>query len=134
MTLKHMLAAFTAASLVALAPSARAGDLYVIANSGTQVSQADVREIFLGEKTLAGAVKLVPVDNAQAQEEFLGRVMKMEATKYTASWTKKTFRDGVSPPPIKGSDAEVVQFVKATPGGVGYVTTSPGGVTVVGKF
>lgn len=134
MTLKHMLAALTAASLVALAPSVRAGDLYVIANSGTQVSQADVREIFLGEKTLAGAVKLAPVDNAAAQEEFLARVMKMEASKYTASWTKKTFRDGVSPPPIKGGDAEVVQFVKTTAGGVGYVTTSPAGVTVVGKF
>jgi len=134
MTLKHMLAAFTAASLVALAPSARAGDVYVIANSGTQVIQADVREIFLGEKTLAGAVKLAPVDNAAAQDDFLAKVMKMEASKYTASWTKKTFRDGVSPPPIKGGDAEVIQFVKTTPGGVGYVTTSPAGVTVVGKF
>lgn len=134
MRLKHMLAAFIAASLVALAPSARAGDLYVIANSGTPVSRGDVREIFLGEKTLDGAVKLVPVDNATAQEEFLAKVMKMEASKYTASWTKKTFRDGVSPPPIKGGDAEVIQFVKTTPGGVGYVTTSPAGVTVVGKF
>jgi hypothetical protein len=134
MTTKRMLAAFAAASLIALASSASAGDIYVIAHSGTQVTAADVREIYLGEKTFTGAIKLVPVDNAAAQDEFLAKVMKMESGKYTASWTKKTFRDGVSPPPLKGGDAETIQFVKSTAGAVGYVTTSPAGVTVVGKF
>jgi len=134
MTTKRKLAAFAAASLIALASSARAGDIYVIAHSGTQVTAADVREIYLGEKTFTGVIKLVPVDNAAAQDEFLAKVMKMESGKYTASWTKKTFRDGVSPPPLKGGDAETIQFVKSTAGAVGYVTTSPAGVAVVGKF
>jgi hypothetical protein len=134
MKIKHLLVAFTAASLVALTSAARAGDLYVIANSGTTVSPADVRDIFLGEKQFAGSIKFVPVDNASAQEQFLAKVMKMEAAKYTSSWTKKSFRDGVSPPPVKGSDAETIEFVKSTPGAVGYVGTSPASVSVVGKF
>ena len=134
MTLRQKLVVLAAAGLVALAPTARAGDLYVISNSGATVSLADVREIFLGEKQFLGSLKLIPVDNSAAQEQFLAKVMKMESAKYTSSWTKKSFRDGVSPPPVKGSDAETIEFVKQTAGAVGYVGTSPAGVNVVGKF
>jgi hypothetical protein len=134
MTLRQKLVVLAAAGLVALAPTARAGDLYVISNSGATVSLADVREIFLGEKQFVGSLKLIPVDNSAAQEQFLAKVMKMESAKYTSSWTKKSFRDGVSPPPVKGSDAETIEFVKQTAGAVGYVSTSPAGVNVVGKF
>jgi hypothetical protein len=136
MKLRQKLVVLAAAGLVALASSAaRAGDLYVISNSSTTVSAADVREIFLGEKQFVGSVKLIPVDNAAAQDQFLAKVMKMEPAKYTSSWTKKSFRDGVSPPPIKGSDAETIELVKQTAGAVGYVgMTPPAGVNVVGKF
>ena len=134
MKIERMLVWLAAASLVALASAARAGDLYVIANSGTTVSPEEVRDVFLGEKQFAGTVKLVPVDNAAAQDAFLARVMKMESSKYTSSWMKKSFRDGVSPPALKGSDAETIEFVKRTAGAVGYVGASPAGVSVVGKF
>ena len=134
MKLRQKLVVLTAAGLLTLASAAHAGDLYVIANSGTTVSPSDVREIFLGEKQFVGNVKLVPVDNASAQEQFLAKVMKMEAAKYTSSWTKKSFRDGVSPPAVKGTDTDTIEFVKQTAGAVGYVGTSPAGVNVVGKF
>jgi hypothetical protein len=134
MKLRQKLIALAIVSLVTLGSTAYAADLYVISNSGTTVSAADVREIFLGEKQIAGSLKLIPVDNAAAQDQFLSKVMKMEAAKYTASWTKKSFRDGVSPPPVKGSDAETLEFVKQTPGAVGYLSSSPAGVNVVGKF
>ncbi len=134
MKLRQKLVVLAAAGLVALASTARAGDLYVIANSGTTVSPSDVREIFLGEKQFVGNVKLIPVDNASSQEQFLAKVMKMESARYTSSWTKKSFRDGVSPPAVKGSDADTIEFVKQTAGAVGYVNTSPAGVNVVGKF
>ncbi len=134
MKLRQKLVALTAGGLLTLAFAARAGDLYVIANSGTTVSPSDVREIFLGEKQFIGNIKLIPVDNASAQEQFLSKVMKMEAAKYTSSWTKKSFRDGVSPPAVKGSDTDTIEFVKQTAGAVGYVGSSPAGVNVVGKF
>jgi hypothetical protein len=134
MKLGPKLIVLAVAGLVMLASTARAADLYVIANSGTAIAAADVREIFLGEKQFAGSIKLVPVDNAAVQDQFLTKVMKLEATKYTASWTKKSFRDGVSPPAVKGSDADTIEFVKQTPGAVGYVGTSPTGVNIIGKF
>jgi len=134
MKLGPKLVVLAVAGLVMLASTARAADLYVIANSGTAIAAADVREIFLGEKQFAGSIKLVPVDNAAVQDQFLTKVMKLEATKYTASWTKKSFRDGVSPPAVKGSDADTIEFVKQTPGAVGYVGTSPTGVNIIGKF
>jgi hypothetical protein len=134
MKLRQKLVALAAAGLVTLGTVAQAADLYVISNSGTTISASDIREVFLGEKQFAGSIKLVPVDNAAVQEQFLARVMKMEAAKYTSSWTKKSFRDGVSPPAIKGSDADTIEFVKQTAGAVGYVGTSPAGVNLVGKF
>jgi len=133
MNLRQKLAVLAAAGLL-MASAAHAGDVYVIANSGTTVTADDVRDIFLGGKQLAGNIKLVPVDNAAMQAQFLDKVMKMEAAKYNSAWTKKSFRDGVTPPPVKGSDAETIEFVRQTAGAVSYVGTAPSGVTVVGKF
>jgi len=127
------LAVLAAAGLLMTA-AARAGEVYVIANSGVTITADDVRDIFLGGKQLAGSVKLVPVDNAAIQAQFLDKVMKMEAVKYNSAWTKKSFRDGVSPPPVKGSDAETIEFVRQTAGAVSYVGSAPTGVSVVGKF
>jgi len=134
MKLRQKLVALAATSLVMFGSAAYAGDVYVISNSGTTVSASDVREVFLGEKQFAGSIKLVPVDNAAAQEQFLSKVMKMEAAKYNSSWTKRSFRDGVTPPAVKGGDADTIEFVKQTAGAVGYVGSSPAGVNVVGKF
>lgn len=113
---------------------ALAEDLYVIANSSTSVTANDIREIFLGEKQFAGAVKIVPVDNVAAQPDFLGKVMKMDAAKYSATWTKKSFRDGLNPPAPKSGDAEVLNYVKSTPGAIGYVISKPSNVTVIQKY
>jgi hypothetical protein len=111
-----------------------AADIVVIAHSGTEVAQGDVKDIFLGEKQLAGGTKLQPADNGALQAAFSERVLKMDSAKYGTYWTKKTFRDGVNPPPVKGSDSEVISWVKATPGAVGYVSAAPPDVKTVGKF
>ena len=57
--------------------------------------------------------------------------MKMDAAKYNNIWTKKSFRDGLTPPAVKSSDIEVSEYVKRTPGAVGYVTSTPSGVTII---
>jgi len=77
---------------------AHAADLYVICNSRVQLTAGDVRDLFLGEKQFAGALKLVPVDNSAAQIVFLEKLLKMNAAKYSTTWTKKSFRDGINPP------------------------------------
>lgn len=120
-----------AALLAAGCTLARAADLYVICNAQVSLSAADVRDLFLGEKQFAGTVKLVPIDNGVAQGIFLDKVLKMNLAKYSTTWTKKSFRDGLNPPLVAGSDAEALAFVKRTPGACSYVTTPVGADVVV---
>lgn len=118
---------------ISISTMALAGDIYVISNANVHLTADDIREVFLGEKQFDGSVKIVPVDNGSAQEAFLSKVIKMDATKYNTNWTKKSFRDGLSPPVSKASDADVSSFVKSTPGAVGYVTTKPD-IPVIQKY
>ena len=123
-----------AVGALAASSSLWAGDVFVIAHSGVNVSADDVRDIFVGEKQLDGAVKLVPMDNSAAQADFLAKVVKVDAAKYASLWAKKGFRDGLSPPPVRGGDAEVISAVKSTPGGIGYVSKASGDVKVIHKY
>jgi len=123
-----------AAALALAAADLALADQYVIAHPGTTLTPAEVREVFLGDKQFAGSVKLVPVDSAAVQEQFIAKVLGMDKTKYTSAWTKKAFRDGLTQPPLKSGDTEVIEFVKRTPGAVGYVSAAPSGVNVVQKF
>jgi hypothetical protein len=121
--------------LCAACAVARAADLYVICNSRVQLTAGDVRDLFLGEKQFAGALKLVPVDNSAAQIEFLDKLLKMNAAKYSTTWTKKSFRDGINPPFVTGSDAEALAYVRRTPGACSYVATpTPADVVVVSRL
>jgi ABC-type phosphate transport system substrate-binding protein len=114
--------------------TAWAGDVFVIANSGLNLTAEEVRDVFTGEKQLAGSVKFTPMDNSSAQADFLSKVVKVEATKYTSIWVKKGFRDGLNPPPMRSSDAEVINAVKSSPGGVGYVSKATPDVKVIHKY
>jgi hypothetical protein len=114
-----------ATALVTAGGAARADDLYIICNVQSSITAADVRDLFVGEKQFAGAVKLVPIDNSAAQNLFLDRVLKMTAAKYSVTWIKKSFRDGINPPVVAGSDAEAAATVRRTPGACSYVTTRP---------
>ncbi len=129
---KLLLAALLCAGCAA---AANATDLYVICNARVPLTAGDVRDLFLGEKQFAGAVRLVPVDNSSAQSVFLDKVLKMNAAKYSTTWTKKSFRDGINPPLLTGSDAEALAYVKRTPGACSYVTTpTPPDVVVVARL
>ena len=114
---------------------AHAGDLYITCSAGVSLAMADVRDVFLGEKQFAGPVKLFPVDNSTAQSEFLERLLKMDSSKYMTTWTKKSFRDGATPPSTKSGDVEVIEYLKHTPGGCGYLSSAPpAGLTLIGKI
>lgn len=106
----------------------------IIVHPASTLTAAEVREVFVGDKQLAGNAKLVPVDNSSAQADFVSKVLQMEVVRYNALWTRKAFREGLTAPPVKGGDAEVIAFVKSTPGAVGYVGTSGPGVKVLQKF
>jgi hypothetical protein len=131
MTFKHSLAAL---AVLGLASSLAQAEVFVICNSGTQISAGEIKEVFTGDKQFAGSTKLVPIDNGPAQEAFLSSALKMDAGRYNTIWTKKSFREGLVPPAVKSGDTEVLDFVRKSPGAVGYVTSQPSGVTVIQKF
>ncbi len=110
---------------------ANAAGVVVISNSNISVSADEVRDIFLGEKQFDGDTKLIVIDNAAMQNRFLSQVMHMDAAKYNGIWTKKAFRDGLTTPAVKSGDAEVIEFIKRTPGAIGYVSSAPAGVKVI---
>lgn len=134
MKIKTTLTLGLAFSAALLSLPALAADVYVIANPGLALSDEDVRDIFVGDKQIAGSTKVVPVDNASLQKDFLDKVLKLDAAKYSSIWTKKGFRDGLNAPAVKSSDAEVISAVKATPGALGYVSSAPAGVKVIKKY
>ena len=111
-----------------------AADLYVIAHPSTVIAADDVKDVYVGEKQFAGNVKLVPTDNPVAQALFLDRVLRMDGGRYNTVWIKKGFRDGILAPAQKSSDSAVIEFVRSTPGAVGYVTSPPASVTIVQKY
>lgn len=123
------------AVLLLAAGGVSAEEVIVISHLGTTLSAMEVKDVFLGEKQFAGSTKLVPVDNSAAQESLISKVLRMNSSKYSSVWTKKSFRDGTNPPPVRSGDAATLEFVRMTPGAVGYVAGGPtSGVNVVGKF
>ena len=114
--------------------SAAAGEIYVIAHPSVNLTEDEVKAVYLGEKQFAGTVKLVPVDNAVVHADFLEKVIYMRADKYAALWTKKSFRGDATVPKVKSGDAEVIRFVKDTAGAIGYVSTSAKDVKVLYQY
>ena len=126
------LLALVSVALLNVCTPSRAGE--VIAHPSVVLSAEEVRELFMGDKQLAGSLKLMPVDNGAQQADFLVKVLQMDPTRYAARWTKKAFREGLSAPMVKGSDVEVAAFVRSTPGAVGYVGTASVGVQTLQKY
>jgi ABC-type phosphate transport system substrate-binding protein len=113
------------------AMSVSAAEVVVIANPGIEISSDEVKDVFLGEKQFSGSTKLDVIDNASLQDDFLSKIMHMDITKYRSVWTKKSFRDGLTPPALKTGDAEVIEYIKRTPGAIGYVSSKPAGVKII---
>ena len=120
--------------LMVLNGTANAGDVYVVCNKGLNVPAADVRDVFVGDKQVEGGTKLIPFDNSNVQKDFLDKVIKVDSGKYASIWAKKGFRDGLNPPGVKSSDAEVIAAVKSTPGAIGYISKMSDDVKLIQKY
>jgi hypothetical protein len=126
--------AILATAGLSLFGSVRAADLYVIANPSVEVNENQIHDVYIGNKQIVGGAKVIPMDNATLQTEFLAKVLKLDGQKYSLIWTKKGFREGLNPPSVKSSDAEVASAVKSTPGAIGYVANMPAGVQLIKKY
>jgi ABC-type phosphate transport system substrate-binding protein len=120
----------TLAVLLAGAGVVRAEDLVVIVNDKAPVKSVtakEVKEIFLGEMTFWGDLKIVPigyVDGAAVETDFLERVVRVTENVYKTYWIKRIFREGGTPPRKVGGAAEALATLARTPGGIGFVYAS----------
>lgn len=131
-----------AIALLAPAAAARAEEpgYQVIVHPASQVSAFSRRELtdlFLKRTTVwptGGAVHPVePPEESEARARFAAHALGKSPAVLKAYWNKLIFAGREVPPVEKRSDDEVVAFVRATPGAVGYVSPNApvAGVKVV---
>ncbi len=68
--------------------------------------------------------RVVPVDlpvSSKTREKFSQAVHGKSSAVVDAYWQKQVFSGRDLPPLMKASDAEVVSYVRVTPGAIGYV-------------
>ena len=94
---------------------------------GTQIPRAALSSIFLKQAPRWGDGRpALPVDQSvrsTVRQSFSGQVLQQGIVEVQVYWQRR-MAAGVTPPPVKTSDEEIVSFVAATPGAIGYVSAS----------
>jgi ABC-type phosphate transport system substrate-binding protein len=126
-------------ALTAVSAPAAAQDFKVIVNAGVNadiLSAAEIGRVFLKQSELPNTPKTMPVDQAKSspvRAAFSQAVLGRSVTAVDTYWQQQIFAGKDTPPAAKPGDDEVVAYVKATPGAIGYVSSSAStaGVKVV---
>lgn len=107
---------------------ARAGDLVVVVNvaSGVErLSREEVVNLFLGRtRRLPSGLGALPVDQAgeaPGRARFYRDLVGKELPDINAYWARLLFSGQASPPHQAASEAELLEFVRANRGAIGYV-------------
>lgn len=106
-------------------------------NAVTTLSKKEASNYFLKKKSKwASGGKVVPVDqkgNSAVRKSFSQDVHGKPSGAIKSYWQQALFSGQGVPPAEKPSDAEVIAFVKANPGAIGYVSSgaNTSGVKVV---
>ena len=120
-----------AAFATGVAPVASADALYrVIVHpqvKGTQIPRAALSSIFLKQAPRWGDGRTVlPVDQSMrssVRKSFSADVLQQGIVEVQVYWHRR-MAAGVTPPPVKTTDEEIVSFVASTPGAIGYVSAA----------
>ena len=95
-------------------------------NSVATMSKAQTSKLFMKKKTKwENGSKVVPVDLAESSPvrvEFSKAIHGKSVSSIKSYWQKLIFSGRAVPPSMKASDSDVVAFVKANPGAIGYVS------------
>jgi ABC-type phosphate transport system substrate-binding protein len=94
---------------------------------GAKISRTTLSSIFLKQAPKWGdGSAILPVDQSvrsDVRRTFSGDVLNQGIAEVQLYWQRR-MSSGVTPPPVKTSDDEVVAFVASTPGAIGYVTAA----------
>jgi len=108
----------------------KAQDLVVVANKSvkaTDASASDIRDVYTGDKSsLKDGSHVTPVTlkGGAVHEAFLKKYVGKDESAFRAGWRSLVFTGQGSMPRSFDTEADLLEYVAATPGTIGYV--SPG--------
>ena len=110
------------------APATAAGPLVVVANADTPALDADtLQKIYLGKVVEVDGRPVVPVNLAKGnvlRTAFMQQVLAQDDDKFIAYWTVRRYIGKGSPPREFATIEEQLEFLRKTPGAVGYLEES----------
>jgi ABC-type phosphate transport system substrate-binding protein len=116
-------------ALAAPAQSLAAQDFKVIANNdvaGSSISADVLAKVFYKQAAkLPDGTVAAPVYQSKSSATriaFDKAILGKSVAGVETFWQQQIFSGKDVPPPSKGSDEDVINFVKSTPGGIGYVS------------
>jgi ABC-type phosphate transport system substrate-binding protein len=99
------------------------------ANPVTSLARKDVSALFLRRSTRwDDGTPVLPVDgpNSPTRESFSKEVHRKRTAAVRSYWLQIIFSGRGLPPPEKPSNSEVIAYVNAHPGAIGYVSATTG--------
>ena len=118
-----LIAALTAISLLGLS-SAHAGTV-VIGHPDTPALTEDLlHKVYLGKIVEINGKAVIPVNLSKGnalRKSFFEQYLAQDEDKYTSYWTVRRYIGKGSPPREFATDKEVIEFVRNTPGAIGYL-------------
>src|SRR5258708_176507 len=109
-------------------PANAAGPLVVVANADTPMLDADtLQKIYLGKVVEIDGHPVVPVNLAKGnvlRVAFMQQVLEQDDDKFIAYWTVRRYIGKGSPPREFATMEEQLEFLRKTPGAVGYLDES----------
>jgi ABC-type phosphate transport system substrate-binding protein len=118
-----------------------ADDFKVVVNAANPtltLTPTQVSRMLLKQETQwANGQAVLPVDQLDrsvVRAAFSRAIHGREVAAVKSYWQRMIFSGTAVPPPEKGSDDDVLAFVRANPGAIGYVATAtplPGGVKTI---
>ncbi len=120
---------------LALAPAPRPvlaqdGEAFVVvvhaSNETRELTQELLARMFLRKaRNWRGGQAVVPVDHSlisPLRTSFSRRVLGLSVSEIRDYWMKQTLSGGELAPSVRGSEREVLEFVKGEPGAIAYVS------------
>lgn len=105
--------------------TAHGGEVVVIANGNVpKLDLSTVQKIFSGKFISVSGVSVRPVGvkaGSEVRDRFLRDYLNQDEEKFTAYWTVRRYIGMGAPPVELGSAEDVISYVRATPGAVGYI-------------
>ena len=121
-----------AATLSLAAPQAWSADpgfkvVVNTANTTTSISKEQLSRCFMKQtNTWITGDTVLPVDQAATspiRAEFSSAIHDRDVGAVKSHWQRQIFSGREVPPPEKATDEEVLAFVRANPGAIGYVSS-----------